>query len=316
MPIGEIDMTAEAARVEECAEKQTEAGAPDDQERAVERIAQLLSAGCPISEILDAAKRFAVQANAAQPNGSAERGKLTFRIVGKSCTGASNQETALTVPFRADLGQEVVGSVAVLDRNTNAALGAGPSDGQQSLEAAPLRGAWRSRSFGLLRSMIFWLVPALSLAVLVTAGKISIDAGVVQKAADALAAIAGTVPSGENEPLSSAATAAASVVVEPDRAEPQRAEPDRAEPRLTPEEIKTLLDRGDALVSMADIASARLFYERAAAVGNAEAAVRLGATYDADFLAQLRHMGRDRTIAQYWYQRARDLEAKPTGGQN
>jgi TPR repeat protein len=88
-------------------------------------------------------------------------------------------------------------------------------------------------------------------------------------------------------------------------------QPDRAEPRITSEEIRVLLDRGDALLSVADITSARLFYERAAALGNAQAAVRLGASYDPAFLAQtgLKAIRGDLTAAQYWYQRARDLGA-------
>ena len=71
-----------------------------------------------------------------------------------------------------------------------------------------------------------------------------------------------------------------------------------------------MLDRGDALVISTDITAARLSYERAATAGNAEAALRLGATYDPSFLAQARlpNVRGDATIAQYWYRRARDLE--------
>ena len=324
-------MTAEPARVEKrAATIEAAAEAEDDREQAVETIGQLLASGRPISEILDAAKRLAVQSKATQPDGDAEPGKLTFHIVGNSCIGASDPRTALTEPIDATVGQQVVGSADVLDRSTNAALAAGPSNGQQSLETTPVRGAWRTTLFGLLRPVIFWLVPALSLILVATIGKISIDAGIAQRAANALTiAMAGTVPSSESAPFSSAA--ASTLVVQPDHAERRSAEPDRAEspsaepngveqpsaepnraePRLTPEEIKALLNRGDALVGTADIASARLFYERAATAGDAQAAVRLGATYDPAFLAQIKFGGvrGDRAIAQYWYQRARDLGA-------
>jgi TPR repeat protein len=69
-----------------------------------------------------------------------------------------------------------------------------------------------------------------------------------------------------------------------------------------------LLNRGDALLGKGDIASGRLFYERAAEAGNGQAALRLGNAYDPAFLerAQLRVNG-DRALALFWYQRAREL---------
>ena len=72
-----------------------------------------------------------------------------------------------------------------------------------------------------------------------------------------------------------------------------------------------LLTRGDALLGIGDIASARLFYERAADAGNAQAAIRLGGTFDPSFLAQARLNGvrGDPAVALKWYKRARDLGA-------
>ena len=60
---------------------------------------------------------------------------------------------------------------------------------------------------------------------------------------------------------------------------------------------------------MADIVSARSFYERAAEAGNGLAALRLGETYDPHFLARARlgQVKGDRAVAAYWYRRARDL---------
>jgi TPR repeat protein len=71
-----------------------------------------------------------------------------------------------------------------------------------------------------------------------------------------------------------------------------------------------LLARGDSLLGVGDIASARLFYERAADIGDGQAALRLGETYDPAFLerARLRVQG-DRARAVLWYQRARELGA-------
>jgi TPR repeat protein len=68
------------------------------------------------------------------------------------------------------------------------------------------------------------------------------------------------------------------------------------------------LERGNRLFAVGDIASARLFYERAADSGDGQAALRLGETYDPAFLqrAQLRVPG-NRALAVFWYRRAREL---------
>jgi len=80
---------------------------------------------------------------------------------------------------------------------------------------------------------------------------------------------------------------------------------------LSADEVATLRARGDALLSMGDVTSSRLFYERAAVAGDAQAAIRLGATYDPIFLSRARVQGArsDITIALEWYRRARDLGA-------
>jgi TPR repeat protein len=69
------------------------------------------------------------------------------------------------------------------------------------------------------------------------------------------------------------------------------------------------LARGDSLFGVSDVSSARLFYERAADAGNGEAALRLGETYDPNFLerAQLRAVQGDAAAAVFWYRRAREL---------
>ena len=45
-------------------------------------------------------------------------------------------------------------------------------------------------------------------------------------------------------------------------------------------------ERGDDFLKAGDISSARLFYERAAEMGDGAAALRLGATFDPGFLAR------------------------------
>ena len=83
----------------------------------------------------------------------------------------------------------------------------------------------------------------------------------------------------------------------------------RAPLPLPAEQITALLTRGDAFVRTRDIASARLFYERAADAGNGRAALRMGESFDPAFLDSIgihRMLG-DRQLALSWYRRARDL---------
>jgi TPR repeat protein len=67
--------------------------------------------------------------------------------------------------------------------------------------------------------------------------------------------------------------------------------------------------RGDKFLSAGDIASARSFYERAADAGSGAAALRLGATFDPNFLGRAGVLGSpgDPAQAADWYRRARDL---------
>src|SRR5947207_2533574 len=69
-------------------------------------------------------------------------------------------------------------------------------------------------------------------------------------------------------------------------AKQRTSEPSKAGQQLSPEQVSLLLARGDELVKRADVVSGRLFYERAADAGDAQAALRLGASYDPSFLAQ------------------------------
>jgi len=82
-------------------------------------------------------------------------------------------------------------------------------------------------------------------------------------------------------------------------------------PTLSAAEIADLLARGDWWFATGDVASARLFYERAAGVGEAQAAAKLGETFDPAFLSRLNLRGvrADPGMAVFWYRRARDLGA-------
>ena len=87
--------------------------------------------------------------------------------------------------------------------------------------------------------------------------------------------------------------------------------PPPPEPSFSATEIAAFLARGDALLATGDVASARLFYERAADSGEAQAAVRLAKTFDPVFLSRgrLRAVSGDLGMALFWYRRARDLGA-------
>jgi hypothetical protein len=84
-------------------------------------------------------------------------------------------------------------------------------------------------------------------------------------------------------------------------------------PPLTDVQIVELLARGDSFLHAGDVASARLFYERAADAGDWQAAIRMGATFDPAFLgrAGVRTVS-DPTKAQSWYRHALDLGAPKT----
>jgi len=78
---------------------------------------------------------------------------------------------------------------------------------------------------------------------------------------------------------------------------------------LSAAEIAALVACGDALVSQRDIASARLFYERAVEAGDGWAALRMGATFDPAFLGRAGIPGEasNQQEALSWYRRARGL---------
>lgn len=89
-----------------------------------------------------------------------------------------------------------------------------------------------------------------------------------------------------------------------------------AAPRPPDRQLAELLVRGDGFLQAGDLASARLFYERAADAGDGRAALRMGATFDPTFLADagLRNLRGDPATARFWYHRALGLgasEAQP-----
>lgn len=102
------------------------------------------------------------------------------------------------------------------------------------------------------------------------------------------------------------------------RAQPAVAEPrsEAPSPRPAPEDrslpadvIAMLLSRGDAMLAIGDVSSARLLYERAASGGDGRAATGAGKTYDPAFLARIgaRGIAADPAVATSWYRKAIEL---------
>jgi TPR repeat protein len=78
---------------------------------------------------------------------------------------------------------------------------------------------------------------------------------------------------------------------------------------LSADMIARLLRRGDALLALGDVASARLLYERAAAAGDGRGATGAGKTYDPLFLVTIgaRGIRGDPVAAATWYRKAIEL---------
>jgi hypothetical protein len=78
---------------------------------------------------------------------------------------------------------------------------------------------------------------------------------------------------------------------------------------LAPDEIAMLVKRGKDLMMNGDISSARLLLRRAAAAGNAEAALAFGSTFDPAVITRLGAIGvqADAAKARKWYERAAAL---------
>jgi hypothetical protein len=112
-------------------------------------------------------------------------------------------------------------------------------------------------------------------------------------------------PAAESSVEASAATAGSS---EPP-ARPSAGVPQPPRLVLSAAEIGELLARGDGFLRMGDLASARLFYERAADAGNGQGAMRMGATFDPSFLGRAgsRSAQGDPVQARAWYRKALDL---------
>jgi hypothetical protein len=105
-------------------------------------------------------------------------------------------------------------------------------------------------------------------------------------------------------PVAAVPPPAAAVPVPPPAAAPVASAP---APELSPDELATLLKRGQQLAASGDMAAARLTLRRAAEAHDAQAALALGATYDPVVLASLGILGvtPDVAMARSWYEKAK-----------
>ena len=113
----------------------------------------------------------------------------------------------------------------------------------------------------------------------------------------------------QGQPEAALPPAAAPVATVPVAAAPAAAVPDAAPPaarRIDAEELATLLKRARSLISIGDIAPARLLLKRAADAQEATAALLLAQTYDPAVLGKqdMRSIAPDPALAREWYQKA------------
>jgi len=93
VPRGDIDMSTEPAPVEEIATTtEPEPFASDERQQVIDSVAQLLSSGRLLSEILQSVKLRADRNEATNPDGAAESDTQTLRISDESRINRSNSE--------------------------------------------------------------------------------------------------------------------------------------------------------------------------------------------------------------------------------
>jgi hypothetical protein len=90
---------------------------------------------------------------------------------------------------------------------------------------------------------------------------------------------------------------------------PEPAAPAPAAVQIDPDEIATLIKRGEDFIGAGDLAAARVVLRRAAEARDAKAALALAATYDPLVLERLKVYGfsADIDMARVWYEKAREF---------
>jgi hypothetical protein len=266
-------MTAQPAPIEKDPSEPDDTIAPDERERLIESLAHLLSAGRPFSDVLEEAKRLAGSPSAPTSNIEAEVKSVVIEVREPSFgtpVPEHKQETTSEAPAPF-LGPLIYQEESAL------------------------------RSGRLTGRLAFWLLPTAIVALLALGGTV-VFANL--SLADAVSIVTALRAKSAIKPLD--ISPSPSSFAELNNSSPATKLPTR---QMSAEQAAVLLARGDDLVKRADINSGRLFYERAADAGNAEAALRLGASYDPAFLERvgLKGVRGDAAQAAQWYKRARDL---------
>jgi hypothetical protein len=140
------------------------------------------------------------------------------------------------------------------------------------------------------------------------------DNSVVDRQTMRLVWAAPAVPAAPTVPETpSAQQSAPQPPIAPIAQQPATPPPSRTEARaLTPDEVASMLKRGETLLIEGDIASARLLLQRAADAQDARAALALAASYDPIEMKRLGVYGAapDVTKARDWYERARQYGSR------
>ena len=300
-------------------ENMSEPSLTDDRDRVVQACYDLLLTGRPLSEVIAEVKRLCEIRKVDEPCVSSEAIDVNR---GACDSGAPASGAANRVVFERAVSAAVAAHSDLVNLGSSPVAVVEPSTLMNDRAA----GASRWEFWNTIRLARSWVVTAFCLAGLLAA---AMGAAVLYLplGGEATAAVGGSAEELATKlfvsrtPQSSAPLTSdpAPAVASPNSAlvNPNSAvvNPDSraatVEPHVTAEQIEALLAHGDALVSMADVTSGRLFYRRAADAGDGRAAIRLGATYDPSFIARagLSGVRGDMAAAVYWYRRARDLGA-------
>lgn len=276
----------------------------EEREGVIDACYELLCSGRPLEEILIEVKRLSELSNASKSEAVGERSNAqAFDFVnGTQCAQQYEPKTAHLAEPRPSSDQNHRGASGLFEVYTG--FDEAHSDDlrvHQLPETTHVEEVSSIRR-GLIRRSRLLVLAAICFAVLATTAATALFAYLPNAEA--------TASSGTDALEASQSKPVPSIAERPPASTPS-AENASAAPDISSEQIQALRARGDALVSMADVSSGRLFYERAAAAGDSQAALRLGATYDPSFLARagLKSVRGDPSVAIYWYRHARDLGA-------
>lgn len=267
----------------------------DDSEAAKLIYRELLRLGRPRSEILGEAARAAV-AHVPQP--------LPPGSLAESVDPTDVEPTASTAMVHSQNPPSVLTRVT----GSNA-----EHDPERPREAHRVQREYRQRFrfAGLNVRTLFWLALAACFTGLAASAGTAVFTNHLLISGDATSSVRTVTPEATERSAKERKTPSIETPVRT-QTEPARSpEPINTAQSLNAQDLAAVRARGDALLSMGDVTSSRLFYERAVVAGDAQAAIRLGATYDPVFLSQahLQNVHSNLAIALDWYRRARDLGA-------